>query len=69
MYSSVNVFYNKARLDVVLNEPEDILGQSFMNEVNEGILKLAKGFGLDDLDITIIVIPNRVYKFDNQTMN
>ena len=24
---------------------------------------------LDDLDVNISVIPNRVYKFDNQSMN
>ena len=69
MYSSVSVVDNKARLDVVLNAPEDILDQSFMNKVNQKMLKRAKGFGLDDLDVNISVIPNRVYKFDNQEMN
>ena len=69
MHSSVSVVDNKARLDVVLNAPEDILDQSFMNEVNQQMLKRAKGFGLADLDINISVIRNRVYKFDNQTMN
>ena len=33
------------------------------------MLKRAKDFGLDDLDVNINVIPNRVYKFDNQSMN
>ena len=69
MYSSVSVVDNKARLDVVLNAPEDILDQSFMNKVNQQMLKRAKGFGLADLDVNISVIPNRVYKFDNQTMD
>ena len=69
MYSSVSVVDNKARLDVVLNAPEATLDQSFMNKVNQQMLKLAKDFGLDDLDFNISVIPNRVYKFDNQTMN
>ena len=69
MYSSVSAVDNKARLDVVLNAPEDILDQSFMNEVNQQMLKRAKGFGLADLDVNISVIPNRVYMFDNQTMN
>ena len=40
-----------------------------MNNANQQMLKRAKGFGLDDLDVNISVIPNRVYKFDNQTMN
>ncbi len=69
MYSSVSVINNKARLDIVLNAPEDILDQSFMNDVNQQMLKRAKDFGLDDLDDNISVIPNRVYKFDNQSMN
>ena len=69
MYSSVSVVENKARLDVVLNAPENILDQSFMNKVNQQILKRAKDFGLDDLDVNISVIPNSVYKFDNQAMN
>ena len=68
MYSSVSVVNNKARLDIVLSAPEDILDQSFMNDVNQQMLKRAKDFGLDDLDVNISVIPNRVYKFDNQSM-
>ena len=46
-----------------------VLDQSFMNKVNQQMLKRAKDFGLDDLDVNISVIPNRVYMFDNQTMN
>ena len=69
MYRCVSVVDNKARLDVVLNAPEDILDQSLMNEVDQGMLKRAKEFGLDDLEVNISVIPNRVYKFDHQTMN
>ena len=65
MYSNVSVVDNKAKLDLVLNAPEDILDQSFMNQVNQQMLKRAKGFGLDDLDLNISVIPNHVYKFDN----
>ena len=30
------------------------------------MLRRAKSFGLDDLDVNISVIPNRVYKFDEQ---
>ena len=69
MYSSVSVVNNKARLDIVLNTPEDILDQSFMEDVNQQILKRAKDFSLDDLDVNISVIPNRVYKFDNQSLS
>ena len=69
MYSSVSVVNNKARPNFVLNAPEDILDQSFMNEVNQGMLKQAKEFGMDNLEVNISVIPNRLYKFDHQTMN
>ena len=69
MYSSVSIVNNQAGLEIVLNAPEDILDQSFMNNANPQMLKRAKGFGLDDLDVNISVIPNRVYKFDNQSMN
>ena len=53
----------------MLNAPEDILDQSFIDDVNQQMLKLAKDFGLDYLDVNISVIPNRVYKFDDQSMN
>ena len=69
MYSSVNVVDNKARLDVVLNAPENVLDQSFMNKVNQQMLKPAKDFGLDDLDVNISVIPNCVYKCGDRMMN
>ena len=69
MYSTVSVVNNKARLDIVLNASESILDQSFVNEDNQGILKRAKGFGLDDLDVNISVIPRRACKFANQAMN
>ena len=60
MYSSVSVVNNKTRLDIVLIAPEDILDQSLMNDVNQQMLKPVKDFGLDDLDVNISVIPNRV---------
>ena len=69
MYSNVSVVDNKAMLDIVLNAPEDFLNQSLMNSLNRQMLKRAKEFGLHDLSMNISVIPNRVYSFDNQTMN
>ena len=36
-----------------------------MNSLNQQMLNRAKEFGVDDLDMNISVIPNRVYKFDN----
>ena len=65
-YSNVSVVDNKATLDLVLNAPEDFLNQSVMNSLNQQMLNRAKEFGVDDLDMNISVIPNRVYKFDYQ---
>ena len=64
-YSNVSVVDNKATLDLVLNAPEDFLNQSVMNSLNQQMLIRAKEFGVDDLDMNISVIPNRVYKFGN----
>ena len=64
-YSIVSVVDNKATLDLVLNAPEDFLNQSVMNSLNQQMFSRAKEFGVDDLDMNISVIPNRVYKFDN----
>jgi len=64
-YSNVSVVDNKATLDLVLNAPEDFLNQSVMNSLNQQMFSRAKEFGVDDLDMNISVIPNRVYKFDN----
>ena len=69
MCSSISIVYINLWLDIVLNDSEGILDQSFMNEDNQGILKRAKGFGLDDLDVNISVILRRACKFDNQAMN
>ena len=66
--SKVMFVDKKSKLDFILNTPEDILDQSFMNEDNQWMLKRAKGFGLNDHDVHISVIANRVCKFDNQTM-
>ena len=69
MCSSISIVFINVCLDIVLNASEGILDQSFMNEDNQGILRRAKGFGLDDLDVNISVIPRRACKFDNQAMN
>ena len=69
IYSRLGNVINKARQDVVLNASEDILDQSLMNRINQGMLKRAKDFDFDDLDVNIIVIQYWVYKFDGQIMN
>ena len=69
MYSNVIVVNNKARHDLVLNAPEDFLNQSLMDDFYQKMQRRAKDFGLNDLDVNISVIPNRVYKFDGQKVN
>ena len=69
MYSSVSVVNNKARLDLVLNAPENFLDQSILDDFHQQILKRAKDFGLDNLDVNVSVIPNRVYKFGNEKIS
>ena len=64
-YGNISVVDNKATLDLVLNAPEDFLNQSVMNSLNQQMFSRAKEFGVDDLDMNISVIPNRLYKFDN----
>ena len=69
MYSSVSVVNNKARLDLVLNAPENFLDQSILDDFHQQILKRAKDFGLDNLYVNVSVIPNRVYKFGNEKIS
>ena len=56
-------------LDVVLNAPENFLDQSVLDDFHQQILKRAKDFGLDNLDVNVSVIPNRVYKFGNEKIS
>ena len=69
MYSNVIVVNNKARLDLVLNAPEDFLNQSLMDDFYQKMQRRAKDFGLKDLDVNVRVIPNRVYKFNSLKVN
>ena len=69
MYSNVIVVNNKARLDLVLNAPEDFLNQSLMDNFYQKMQRRAKGFGLKGLDVNVGVIPNRVYRFSSLKVN
>ena len=69
MYSNVIVVNNRARLDLVLNAPEDFLNQSLMDDFYQKMQRRAKDFGLKDLDVNVSVIPNRVYKFNSLKVN
>ena len=64
MYSNVRVQDNIAVLDLVLNAPEDLLTQSVLDDVYRRMAEKAVTLGLEDIDVRISVIPNRVYRFD-----
>ena len=59
MYSSVIVVNNKAKLDLVLNTPEDFSNQSLMDNFYQKMQRRAKDFGLKSIDVNVSVIPNR----------
>ena len=69
MYSNVIVVNNKARLDLVLNAPEDFLNQSLMDNFYRKMQRRAKDFGMKSLDVSVSVIPNRDYKFNSLKVN
>ena len=69
MYSNVIVVNNKARLDLVLNAPEDFLNQSLMENFYLKMQRRAKDFGLKSLDVNFSMIPNRDYKFNSLKVN
>ena len=64
MYSSVRVADNKASVDLVLNAPEDLLNQDAINTMHSNMLERSKLLGLEDVDLNVSVIPNRVYRFN-----
>ena len=64
MYSNVRVENNKADFDLVINAPEDLMEQSVLDEIYLQLLKRCKDLGLDDIDLNISVIPNRVFRYD-----
>ena len=65
MYSSVIVVNNKAKLDLVLNTPEDFPNQSLMDNFYQKMQRRAKDCGMKSLDVSVSVIPNRDYKFNS----
>ena len=69
MYSSVIVVNNKAKLDLVLNTPEDFSNQSLMDNFYQKMQRRAKDFGMKSLDVSVSVIPNRDYKFNSLKVN
>ncbi len=63
LYSNVRVVDNEATLDLVLNAPENALTTSVLDEVFKRIKSRAAEIDLDDIDVNISVIPNRVFRY------
>ena len=63
LYSNVRVFENKATLDLVFNAPEDLLSDRDLEDLFRRFMSGAADLGLDDNDLNISVIPNRVFNY------
>ena len=63
LYSNVRVVDNQATLDLVLNAPEKMLTRAVLDDVFKRFKSRAVDFGLDDIDVNISVIPNRVFRY------
>ena len=64
LYSSVRVNDNIAKVDLVLNAPEDLLDEGAIRAMQRNLLKRSGELGLDDVDFNISIVPNRVYHFE-----
>ncbi|WP_114991017.1 TIGR00341 family protein [Synechococcus sp. UW179A] len=66
LFSNVRVLNNKASVDLVLSAPRGVLNEDLANEISETLMSNAKQeFQLDDIKITISVIPNQINKFSD----
>ena len=63
MYSNVIVSGNVATLDLVFNAPEDLLTEPLLEDLFQRFKTGATDLGLDDIDVNVSVIPNRVFHY------
>ena len=68
LYSNVRVVDNQATLDLVLNAPEKMLTRAVLADVFKRFKSRAVDFGLDDIDVNISVIPNRVFRYQAEAL-
>ena len=54
---------NEASLDLVHNAPEKMLTSPVLDDVFKRLKVKAVDFGLDDIDINVSVISNRVFRY------
>ena len=66
LFSNVRVNNNNATVDLVFSAPKGVLTEDIANNLSAAFVKRGKEeFGLDDIKITISVIPNQINKFSD----
>ncbi len=66
LFSNVRVNNNKATVDLVFSAPKGVLTEDLANKLSADLVKRGKEtLGLDDIKITISVIPNQINKFSD----
>ena len=68
LFSNVQVRDNKATVDLVFSAPKGVLTEDLSNNLSAAIVKRGKeDLGLEDINITISVIPNQINKYSGLT--
>ena len=66
LFSNVRVNNNNATVDLVFSAPKGVLTEDIANNLSAAFVKRGKEeFSLDDIKITISVIPNQINKFSD----
>ena len=66
LFSNVRINNNNATVDLVFSAPKGVLTEDIANNLSAAFVKRGKEeFGLDDIKITISVIPNQINKFSD----
>ena len=66
LFSNVGVINNNATVDLVFSAPKGVLTEDLANNFSAALVKKGKEeLGLDDIKITISVIPNQINKFSD----
>ena len=65
---NVQVRDNKATVDLVFSAPKGVLTEDLSNNLSAAIVKRGKeDLGLEDINVTISVIPNQINKYSGST--
>ncbi len=68
LFSNVQVRDNKATVDLVFSAPKGVLTEDLSNNLSAAIVKRGKeDLGLEDINVTISVIPNQINKYSGST--